>query len=469
MSVSVTFQTSKKIEADQIFKELADRGEKIAIISKEFPFLKIGIYLEALRGVEINQKENGYEIRVCSFANRSDLRLFIKIIDTMMGLTGGKALYQNDEEHEIVKPNIDLDEKWIKRQLEESLSINSILVKYFGKPIVMDGILFHFCFGPFLAKSFDLDLSNPSIDKMEELQDYLKDLQWCLNHKNDTSTHLSIINPEDPHGPSLSISLIYAEKGKIKDFDYVSYADVVCLMDKDKEFVNIRMEDFWKILPEKGFFFMDDYQYRKDKKLSYKTFLEMQNRAKLFEVDDLFYKPTFPGCGYDEKQKTYVLMWNPAISSYKMKDHINSIPNILTEHFNWSVYDYQNAKKDDRFVLVRCGEGKTGIVMSGIFDSNPYQGNDWSGRGRRVFYMDMTPNFIADPESTRIITTQDLQKAIPSFDWSGGRSGRLLTEEQAKQLEELISPYLQQFANNVDGITVNGLALPQNNEEELII
>ena len=133
---------------------------------------------------------------------------------------------------------------------------------------------------------------------------------------------------------------------------------------------------------------------------------------------------------------------------------------MLTEHYNWSVYEYKEAKKNDRFVLIRCGEGKTGLVMSGIFDSNPYQAGDWSGKGRKVFYMDMTPNFIADPEEAEIITTQQLQEAIPSFDWSGGHSGRLLTEEQARQLEDLLAPYLSQFVNNVDEETINGFSLP---------
>ena len=121
---------------------------------------------------------------------------------------------------------------------------------------------------------------------------------------------------------------------------------------------------------------------------------------------------------------------------------------------------YKEAKKNDRFVLIRCGEGKTGLVMSGIFDSNPYQAGDWSGKGRKVFYMDMTPNFIADPEEAEIITTKQLQEAIPSFDWSGGHSGRLLTEEQARQLEDLLAPYLSQFVNNVDEETINGFSLP---------
>lgn len=135
----------------------------------------------------------------------------------------------------------------------------------------------------------------------------------------------------------------------------------------------------------------------------------------------------------------------------------------MTEYYNWSVWEHKKAKKGDRFVMVRCGEGKTGIVMTGIFDSDPYQATDWSGKGRKVFYMDLEPNFIANPEKADIITTAELQEAIPTFNWTGGHSGRLLSEEQAKSLEVLLSKYLRQFANNVDGVTLNGFDLPQKN------
>ena len=459
MSVCVNFRTKKQFEPKMLFDELVKRGKKIMVTSAEFPCLKLGTHLEALRGVEINKEDNGYEIRVCSFANRADLQLYGAVVEMMVSLTGENPLYEDNEEEVISDPKEFFGDKWIKSQRESSLSVMCALIKYNGKPIIMDGIFFPFCFGPILARDFDIDLSDPYIEDLNVIQDYLSGLQWKYADKESTSSRLALQNPNDEERP-LSISLIYAEDGKVKPFDYVSYADVLCLMDKDKEVVMIHMEDFWKIISSDGFELMDDYQVSIKGDLSYKDFLEMQEKAKLFAVDDLSYHPTFPGNGYDEKQKTYVLMWNPAISSVKMEDHVDSIPNLLTEHYNWSVYEYKEAKKNDRFVLIRCGEGKTGLVMSGIFDSNPYQAGDWSGKGRKVFYMDMTPNFIADPEEAEIITTKQLQEAIPSFDWSGGHSGRLLTEEQARQLEDLLAPYLSQFVNNVDEETVNGYSLP---------
>ena len=178
-------------------------------------------------------------------------------------------------------------------------------------------------------------------------------------------------------------------------------------------------------------------------------------KARRFEAEDLFYRPTFPGNGYDKQQRTFVLMWNPAISSVSLKDHNDSIPKMLTEYYNWSVYEHDKARKGDRFFLVRCGEGKTGIVMCGVFNSNPYEGEDWSGRGRQVYYMDMRPNCILNPETTPMVTTQDLETAIPSFKWDGGHSGRMLTEEQAMTLETIWAKHLQALKDIAYGKTVN--------------
>ena len=464
MSVCVNIRTAKQLEPKQIFDELVHRAQRIVITSSEFPCVKMGTVQEALRGIEINQEENGYEVRVCSFANHSDLQLFAIVVDAIMSLSGGKAFYEDDDEEEITNPKGYLSEKWMNEQLESSLNTTTIIVKHLGKPVIMDGLFYPFCLGPHLFKAFDIDMADPHQNQLLPLQNHLVTLQWHFADSENTSTRLAVPDPNYEDGKALSVSLIYAENGKVKDFDYVSYADVLCLMDKEEGMVMIRMEDFPKILPSQGFVFMDEYQFAKEGELSYETFKQMQNHARLYQVEDLFYHSTFPGNGYDENQKTFVLMWNPAVSSVKMEEHLKSIPNLYTGVFNWSVSDYKDAKKGDRFVMVRCGEGKTGIVMSGVFDSNPYQASDWSGKGRKIFYMEMTPNFIADPEKAEILTTKTLQDAIPSFDWSGGRSGRLLTEEQAVKLEELLSRYLVQFCNNVDGKVVNGFSLPQDNE-----
>ena len=138
---------------------------------------------------------------------------------------------------------------------------------------------------------------------------------------------------------------------------------------------------------------------------------------------------------------TVILFWNPAISSYTLERFKNDLAN-LDDTYDWSVWEHDKAKYGDRFFLVRCGEGNTGICMSGRFSSHPFIGEDWSGRGREVYYMKMLPDYIIDSEVNPILTTKELQKAIPDFNWTGGHSGRILPSEQAVILEKLWSQYL---------------------------
>lgn len=137
--------------------------------------------------------------------------------------------------------------------------------------------------------------------------------------------------------------------------------------------------------------------------------------------------------------KTFILFWNPAISSYKLDDFQREMEELSYEYndMNWSVWEHEDAHAGDRFFMVRCGNGKTGICMSGYFSSDPYKDEDWSGRGRETYYMDLEPDVMIHPEYLPILTTSELVSAIPSFDWKGGHSGRLLDEKNAEILETL--------------------------------
>ncbi len=150
-------------------------------------------------------------------------------------------------------------------------------------------------------------------------------------------------------------------------------------------------------------------------------------------------------------QKTVVLMWNPSISSYTMDRFEEDLRSLASgwgpDDFNWSVWDYENARDDDRFFMVKVGPGTNGIVMSGTFSSNPYQDEDWSGKGRKVFYMDMLVEEMIHPDRCPILTSEKLAAYIPDFVWDGGHSGQLLNEEQADKLNQLWNEYLDENAD----------------------
>ena len=198
------------------------------------------------------------------------------------------------------------------------------------------------------------------------------------------------------------------------------------------------------------------FEKKPSKADSVRGYLWLQGR-RIVRTSTKFEKDphNYPGNGYNEEQQTFILMWNPAFSN-SMENHIESIGHIDDYSFNWSVYEWEKAKMGDRFYMLRVGEGNTGVVMSGIFTSQPYASQDWNPNrnSRKIYYMDMKPNFIVNPETQAIITTEQLQDAIPDFEWRKGHSGQLLSAEQAKKLEKLFADYIQKMLDVDDETNV---------------
>ena len=454
MSVSVYIKTQKELSPDNIFDYLVSKSEQIIITSSEFPSIHIGTYQKAIRGVEINKEEDGYEVRVCTFSSVSDYKLFLSVVLAIVHLSDGELYF---EEKLIENPKDIFNEQWIESERKASFQVTQSLIKYNGTPIVIYGLFAKICIGTFMFDGFDISLDEEySKEKMDELQDYLCNTQWHLSNITDTSSRLKISSPKGDK--TLSVSLITIKNNKVSEFDYISVADILAIMDldnEDSEPALIPFKEVTKILPKGVLSLLDEWQYLRKGELTVEMVREMKQKAKVYQPQDLFYRPTFPGYGYDDKQNTYILMWNPSISSVTMSQHNYEVQKMLTSYFDWSIREYKDAKCGDRFFMVKVGEGKTGIVMSGVFSSNPYKDEDWSGRGRETYYVDLIPNIILNPEEAPMITTEQLTQAIPSFSWSGGSSGRLLSPEDSIKLEKLWSNYIEENIKNVDGKILN--------------
>lgn len=140
----------------------------------------------------------------------------------------------------------------------------------------------------------------------------------------------------------------------------------------------------------------------------------------------------------DHKPKTYLLRWNPAISSFTLdsyRDAISKFPDGF--RMDWSIYDWEEAHNGDRYYMVRVGEGNTGIVFLGEFLSEPYEGDDWAGKGKKRHYVDIDCMYATHPDERPLLTIEQLQAALPDIDWTKGHSGELLTDEQADILDSL--------------------------------
>ena len=147
-----------------------------------------------------------------------------------------------------------------------------------------------------------------------------------------------------------------------------------------------------------------------------------------------------------KKQRTFILMWNPEISSYSQTEFHCDLFRISGEEdiqLDWSIAEWKEARKGDNFYMIKVGKGKCGVVMSGTFKSKPYLGQDWKdGKREKILYVDLKIKHMILPQRCPLLTTKKLSEAIPDFDWNGGSSGRLLTSEQAEKLDNLWDEYL---------------------------
>lgn len=137
--------------------------------------------------------------------------------------------------------------------------------------------------------------------------------------------------------------------------------------------------------------------------------------------------------------KTYLLRWNPTISSYTLNDYRNDMEEYPDGfRSNWSIYEWEEAHKGDRFFMLRTGDDKAGIIYRGEFLSDPYEGDDWAGqKGKKRQYIDIGCYDFIPADNQSPIDIELLEKEIPEIDWRKGHSGELLSEETADKLNDL--------------------------------
>ena len=135
----------------------------------------------------------------------------------------------------------------------------------------------------------------------------------------------------------------------------------------------------------------------------------------------------------------YLMRWNPSISSFKEKDYKECVENMVHGMFrlDWSIYEWEEARRGDYFYMLRTGDYKAGIVFSGQFITDPYPADDWAGSTKRRMYVDLICMDPIDPRERPRISLEELKKEIPGFDWSKGHSGALLSEDVVKKLDEI--------------------------------
>lgn len=139
------------------------------------------------------------------------------------------------------------------------------------------------------------------------------------------------------------------------------------------------------------------------------------------------------------KPKTYLMRWNPSISSFTEEDYKECVATMRDGNFriNWSIFEWEEARRGDEFYMLRVGDEKAGIVFRGLFISEPYVMDDWAGTSKRRLYMDMVCMKPMANDAIPPLSLSKLQESIPDFDWTKGHSGVLLSDDVAARLHEM--------------------------------
>ena len=291
MSYCAHVRTITKLKPDELFKKLANQSEKIIVTSSEFPVVKFGTYKYALRGLEVSTEEDGFEVRICAMASMADYQLFPKVVVAVQELTGGVVYSEEDDEKPLKDPKKYFGLKWRRQQTEGSWRITCALVKENNEPVVFEGIFFPFVVGPKMLAAFEINLDDPTGgEDYKRLEHHLFSVQWALDGLINTATRLALPSPDGESKP-LGISLISLKNGKVDDFDYISYAEIICFMNRDtEETAMTRFKYLDKILVPGKFQIIDEEQYVKTEDITVEDFNQMLRAAKELEEDDFFKK-----------------------------------------------------------------------------------------------------------------------------------------------------------------------------------
>lgn len=149
--------------------------------------------------------------------------------------------------------------------------------------------------------------------------------------------------------------------------------------------------------------------------------------------------------------RVFVMRWNPAISSSTIEQYRNAIDEYPDGWCsNWSIYEHENARKGDLYVMMRVGEGNAGIVYHGEFESDPYQSKDWRPTGKMRYYVDINCFDATDPDEPPLITTDRLYAEIPGVDWLHGHSGELLCPADSRKLLDILYDVVDHLTGLID-------------------
>ena len=345
------------------------------------------------------------------FASEMDVRLCYAFLNAVMKVHRMARIM--DEDEKLVKlTDCDAEEQWSLR-----LKNMADIIKK-GETTVLAGVNRDFYLNPL---SYQNDVGEAD-DASAAFKDFVF-LQWFGSERKDVAEEKRHVTDDE----ELSSIRVVDNSNDV----FIGACRYVGMMRKNTCKM-IPFEAFCRLMDGVGEF------RRMDAAQAFLDRMDGERWSELFDKAEGIVKENF--------RKTFIMRWNTDISNYKLCEFENAMLDFEDDgfYYDWSIWDYMKAHYGDKFYMVRTGNGKHGVVMRGIIIGTPYPDEDWSGKGRRVYYIRMSLSHMIHPEKAPLLlTTEELSKAIPDFNWEEGHSGVILEGATAMQLEDLWADYVE--------------------------
>ena len=359
------------------------------------------------QGIETILLKTGlFTINLPYLASRTDVALAFTLMREAKKLRPELVIYDGDD-----KTIADLSEENELDTYYYRLDNMANIIEKQDAHIGVNGLMHEFHIFPEYIKS-QLPDAGPQDWTYKAFEDFI-DIQWNYGDYE----NFSRATVGSPDGEEFVARILGNNKG------FACVCQKVILYN-EKETKIVPIDDFFTATKENKYI----------KRLDYAQFI-------IDKMPDNVWKDFYDSFDVEpiRSPKTYLLRWNPTISSFKLDDYrdvLSKYPDGFSG-MNWSVYEWEEAHKGDHFYMLRTGDDKAGIVFRGVFTSDPYPGEDWAGNGKQRYYMDMDSYDCVPADVQSPIGIEELEKAVPDIDWRRGHSGQLLSEEDADKLDEL--------------------------------
>ena len=358
------------------------------------------------QGIETILLKSGlFTINLPYLASRTDVALAFTLMREAKKLRPDLVIYDGDEE-----TFADLSEDNEVETYYYRLDNMSKIIEFQDDHIGVNGLMHEFHIFPEYIKAQMPDVE-PQEWTYKAYEDFV-DIQW--NYGDYESFSRAQITA--PDGEEFTGRILANNKG------FAGVCQKVILFD-GKENKIIPIDDFFEATKDNKYIQRLDYaQFVIDEmpEDEWKAFFDS------FEVEPI------------RSPKTYLLRWNPGISSFKLETYRKATTECPDGFgFDWSIFEWEEAHEGDRYYMLRTGDDKSGIVWHGVFTSEPYEDKDWAGQGKQRHYMKMDCYDCVPADQKPPVDIEMLEKEIPEIDWRKGHSGQLLSEEVADKLNEL--------------------------------